>query len=75
MISDTYLNGRMELQVSPSPSPGLKGDKTEGGLGRTNVSIIEWTTKFVLFGSRKVILILLKVPRWYGLALGNDWYE
>ena len=28
------LNG-LELQVSPSPSPVLKGDKTEGGLGRT----------------------------------------
>ena len=35
MISDTYLNGRMALQVSPSPSPDLKGDKTEGGLGPT----------------------------------------
>ena len=23
------------LQVSPSPSPDLKGDKTEGGLGPT----------------------------------------
>ena len=25
----------MELQVSPSPSPVLKWDKTEGGLGWT----------------------------------------
>ena len=40
-ISDVYTLHGLELQVSPSPSPGLKGDKTEGGLGRTNVSIIE----------------------------------
>ena len=27
----------MELQVSPSPSPVLKWDKTEGGLGWTKM--------------------------------------
>ena len=34
MYNFRCLNG-LELQVSPSPSPVLKGDKTEDGLGRT----------------------------------------
>ena len=44
------------LQVSPSPSPDLKGDKTEGGLGPTIGEynwIINKRSRSIQFYSRK----------------------
>ena len=68
----------MELQVSPSPSPVLKWDKTEGGLGRTKMDSDgpRWT-KIDLDGPRDT-LMEGKVSLWNnqfqppGLILGSQ---